>query len=676
MKISLKTLATCGVVALCVSTAWSQSPRDFRPDERLSYKTKLALQAENAPWQREQKAIVASASKSSNVLPLWNNDLQDVAVYARINAPESRQAGILVRLKTTADGGASGYLVALQNGELTFSKLTLDSTGRELSRTPLPAPPPALARFVPPGGEGQDALPTIPGIHPPAGQTPARLVAPVIAPGSSPETATQPADAPKMWLPEPAPERPLQAWNELNFLIDVNLLRASINYGKNASGVSDDAGQSYGAVALYVGPGEGEVRFKDIAYKNLALQTIPSEQVSHRFTLRQLDEFYHGWSAAAADINRDGHMDVVAGPYYYQGPTFEQRREIYVANTYNPGRQFAPNMITFAEDVTGDGWPDVLATEGRQIVLYVNPRGVARRWQRHVIAPGVWSEFAVFSDIDNEPGSELVFMRLDGTVVFAKPAAAHPTEPWPVFEVSGPKQGKFHGLGAGDINGDGRVDIVQPNGWWQQPDKGATSQRWRFHAYAFDAGERHGEGGAHMAVADLNGDGLADIAASHNAHGFGLAWFEQQRSSTGEITFERHQIMGDFRDNNPGGLTVAALHSGARIADFDRDGVPDIVTGKRFWAHLDSHADPDKDGPAYLLLYRGEHDRKAPGGIRFSPEVIHNRSGVGSDFTLADMNADGVVDIVTSATRGTFVFLTQIHCKREVKAWSTVAISC
>jgi len=99
-----------------------------------------------------------------------------------------------------------------------------------------------------------------------------------------------------------------------------------------------------------------------------------------------------------------------------------------------------------------------------------------------------------------------------------------------------------------------------------------------------------------------------------------------------------------------------ASASCVKAADIDGDGIPDFIVGKRYWSHLDSYFDPDAYGAPLLYVYLTVRDKKAPGGARFVPELVHNRSGAGSDVTTADLNKDGAVDIITSTDRGTFIF--------------------
>ena len=158
-----------------------------------------------------------------------------------------------------------------------------------------------------------------------------------------------------------------------------------------------------------------------------------------------------------------------------------------------------------------------------------------------------------------------------------------------------------------------------------------------------------------MAVYDVNGDGLNDIVTSLQAHGMGLAWFEQKRDAAGKISFVKHMIMDGYGDDNAGGVTFSELH-GATYADIDGDGLLDFVVGKRYWSHLDDYNDPDPYGPPVLYWYRTVRDRSAPGGARFVPEMIHNRSGVGSDVLATDLNKDGIMDVTTATDRGVHIF--------------------
>ena len=140
-----------------------------------------------------------------------------------------------------------------------------------------------------------------------------------------------------------------------------------------------------------------------------------------------------------------------------------------------------------------------------------------------------------------------------------------------------------------------------------------------------------------------------------HGHGWGLAWFEQKRDTSGAIAFERHLIMDNYSTANAGGVTFAEIHA-LSIGDVDGDRIPDLITGKRYWAHQDSYFDPDPYGDPVLYWYRTVRNPKAPGGAEFVPELIHNRSGVGSQLVASDLNKDGLLDIMTSTNRGTFLF--------------------
>src|SRR5207249_284585 len=235
------------------------------------------------------------------------------------------------------------------------------------------------------------------------------------------------------------------------------------------------------------------------------------------------------------------------------------------------------------------------------------------------------------------------------------------------------------GMGIGDINGDGRMDLVNAYGWWEQPPKGSPAA-WTYHPENFGRWNRSSPGGGEMAIYDVNGDGLNDVVTSLQAHGWGLSWFEQKRNAGGKISFQEHMIMGDFSTKNAGGVTFSELH-GSTFADIDGDGVPDFIVGKRFWSHLDNFIDPDPHGPPVLYVYRTVRNPKAPGGAAFVRELIHNRSGIGSHAAVADLNNDGALDIITSTKRGTFIFWNtwrkkENFAKGEAYVGSSLCASC
>ncbi len=122
-------------------------------------------------------------------------------------------------------------------------------------------------------------------------------------------------------------------------------------------------------------------------------------------------------------------------------------------------------------------------------------------------------------------------------------------------------------------------------------------------------------GGAVMGVYDVNGDGLADVVTALNAHGWGLAWFEQKRDAAGKISFVKHMIADDLttQKENAGGVVFSEPHASA-FADVNGDGIPDFIVGKRYLSHVNTYLDPDPFGQPVLYVYKVVRDPKAPGG--------------------------------------------------------------
>lgn len=401
----------------------------------------------------------------------------------------------------------------------------------------------------------------------------------------------------------------------------------------------------------------------------LAGSAMAQEYTLHRFQKLQLTDQFWGEGANFGDLNRDGHNDLVYGPWWWEGPKFEKRHEYYPATaTFAlklgpqtavnvPGfegalgkeNRYSNNFFVWVLDFNGDDWNDILVIgfPGQDTSWFENPQGASGHWKRHKVFDQTDNESPTFADLTGDGKPELVCITR-GKYGYAVPDWSEPHKPWqfhPVTPNNG--YGNFtHGMGLGDVNGDGRLDLLEKNGWWEQPPSLEGDPEWQFHKHDF------GGGGAQMYAYDVNGDGLNDVITSLAAHAFGLAWFEQQRAD-GQIGFRRHVIINEKPGDNRYGVKFSELHA-VDLVDMDGDGLKDIVTGKRFWSH-GRLGDPDRNDAAVLYwfrLVRGP-DRTA----EFVPHLIDADSGVGTQVVAGDVNNDGAPDVVIGNKKGAFLLL-------------------
>jgi 3-keto-disaccharide hydrolase/FG-GAP-like repeat len=647
-RLAVPAAAMVGVVALTGSLG-SAASKNFLPDVVFKGSTLTGFRPlGQADWRAQDGEIQGTPKAAGGGWLILDRSLQDVGFFASFRCAEGCKPGVLLRGEKTADGGMKGVFVSLVDGDLNSYRVTIDAQGAETSRERLRsagggqlrvAPPPPPPQTPPPPGAAGAGRGAAGGRGAGAGFAPLQMPGGIPSPIARPETTLRAGD-----------------WNTIEVVLDANILRAFLNdAGGVSGGVADEEFGRIGPIALYVG-GTGEVRFKDVSYKDLQPRVAQPEEVSKRFRMQTLNEFYYSWGPSVADINHDGTPDIVAGPYYYLGPDFSVAREIYMAQTIDASTQYF-NGLQFAYDFTGDGWPDVVnVLFTRPIVLYVNPKGESRRWDSYTVTDNITSEIGLLKDVDGDGKMELLFKDSNNQIVYANPDPANPTGTWVKHPINERGPWANHGMGVGDVNGDGRMDVLNAYGWWEQPPKGEQGQTgtWIYHPEAFGRWNRSSPGGAEMAVYDVNGDGLNDVVTALQAHGWGLSWFEQKKTD-GKISFVEHPIMGDFSTKNAGNVTFSELH-GSTYADIDGDGIPDFITGKRFWSHLDTWLDPDPHGAPVLYVYRTVRNPKAPGGAEFVPELIHNRSGIGSHAAVVDLNKDGAPEIIVSTKRGTFVF--------------------
>lgn len=382
-----------------------------------------------------------------------------------------------------------------------------------------------------------------------------------------------------------------------------------------------------------------------------------------RFEKIKLEDKFYGEGAAIGDINKDGKNDIIYGPYWWEGPDFKTKHAYYEPKAFNING-YSDNFFDYAHDFNSDGFPDILVLgfPGKEARLYLNPgKEVAsdNPWKMFLVADVVDNESPEFTDLTGDGKAEIVCSK-GGQFGYFEPDWSDVTKAWtwhPVTENVG--VAKFtHGMGVGDVNGDGKLDLLEAKRWWEQP-KEAQDAKWTSHTFQLTGG-----GGAQMYAYDFNGDGRNDMVSSLNAHQFGVAWFEQGSADTPvrneKPLWQKHLIVGQEPWENEYGVRFSQPHAVA-LVDVDGDGLKDLITGKRYWAH--NGRDPNELDPR--VIYWFQTKRLKDGKVEFVPHLIDSDSGVGTQLTTGDINGDGLVDIVSGNKSGCYVLLQR---REEVNA--------
>ena len=340
-------------------------------------------------------------------------------------------------------------------------------------------------------------------------------------------------------------------------------------------------------------------------------------------------------SVGVFDVNGDRILDIVSGSYWYEGPLFLNRHLIGQIERIS---EYFDDFSTIPYDVNGDGKTDFITGGwfGKTLRWRENP-GNDQEWPLHDIAVTGNIESTRAWDVNgdgideivpNTPGQPLAYYTLirdknnKSTGRFSRTQVAE-------------KQG--HGLGFGDINGDGRGDFIVSDGWLEAP-VDREHKPWKLHP-DFNLGD---DASVPIIVQDVNHDGLSDLIVGHG-HSYGLDWYEQKRDGQ-QVKFIKHPI-------DP----FHSQYHTMEWADIDNDGQMELITGKRYRAH--NGRDPGSNDSIELCYFKWNGESFTKNVISCGPFGVGK--GTGIYFSIADLHNSGRKDIVVAGKDGLFVFFNE-----------------